>query len=211
MKAWGATLLGLALGLTLAYPALAQLPPDPVRSPAQLQQLFPSTTQLPAGMVLADAGSHNADQIAATFPDPQDAAQVLATWGWVGSAYEVYVAGPGAGPDTPAQLEISLHQFSTNTGAAYALPYYAHARAVLAQQTEGPVTQLRPCEAAVSGASDVSRYVRDGDLLIRVTATMPDAARANAAYLALSVATDVAFAVLGNAGSSARELDQTCH
>jgi hypothetical protein len=47
-------------------------------------------------------------------------------------------------------------------------------------------------------------------LLVRVTAVMPNGAPVNAYYLALGSATDVAYAVLGNAGGSAQELDQTC-
>lgn len=210
MKAWHSALVGILLALTIARPTLAEIPAVSSQPMSDLVLLFPNFAQVPAGMVLAEEGSRSAPEIAATFRDPMDAAQVLATWGWTFNAYRTYVAGPGAGPETPARLEVSLHQFASNTGAAYALPYFAHGRAVLLDQQEGPVAFLRPCEAAVTGAREATRYLRVGDLLVRVTAAMSNAAPANAYYLALGSATDVAYAVLGNAGGSAQELDQTC-
>ena len=210
MKAWHAALVGIMLALTIARPTLAEIPAASSQPLSDLGLLFPNFAQLPAGMVLAEEGSRGAAEIAATFRDPVDAAQVLSTWGWTFNTYRTYVAGPGAGPETPARLEVSLHQFASNTGAAYALPYFAHGRAVMLDLQEGPTGLLRPCEAAVTGAREATRYLRIGDLLLRVTAVMPNAAPANAYYLALGAATDVAYAVLGNAGGSAQELDQTC-
>jgi hypothetical protein len=200
----------MLLALTMVHPAVAEVPLAPSRAQADLGWLFPTGAQLPPGMVQVEEGSRNAAEIAATFRDPGDAAQVLTTWGWAFNAYRTYVAGPGAGPTTPARLEVSVHQFASNTGAAYALPYFAHGRAVMVNQQEGPTAFLRPCEAAVTGARDATRYLRIGNLLMRVTAVMPPTAPAQASYLARDVATDVAYAVLGNAGGSALELDQTC-
>ena len=210
MKAWCAALVGIAVVLTFARPALAEIPAAAAQPLSNLGFLFPNFAQLPAGMVLVEEGSRSAAEIAATFRDPVDAAQVLATWGWTFNTYRTYVAGPGAGPDTPARLEVSFHQFASNTGAAYALPYFAHGRAVMLGLQEGPVGFLRPCEAAVTGNLEATRYLRIGDLLVRVTAVMPNTAPSNAYYLALGSATDVAYAVLGNAGGSAQQLDQTC-
>ena len=210
MKAWHAAIVGIILALTFAQPTLAEIPAASSQPLSNLVLLFPNFAQLPAGMVLVEEGSRSAAEIAATFRDPIDAAQVLSTWGWTFNTYRTFVAGPGAGPETPGRLEVSLHQFASNTGAAYALPYFAHGRAVMLNLQEGPVEFLRPCEAAVSGAREATRYLRIGDLLVRVTAVMPNAAPSNAYYLALDSATDVAYAVLGNAGGSAQELDQTC-
>jgi hypothetical protein len=200
MKAWHAALVGIMLLLTFARPTLAEIPAAASQPVANLVFLFPNFAQLPAGMVLVEEGSRSEAEIA----------QVLTTWGWTFNTYRIYVAGPGAGPETPTRLEVSLHQFASNTGAAYALPYFAHGRAVLLGLQEGPVGFLRPCEAAVTGTQEATRYLRIGDLLVRVTAVMPNGAPVNAYYLALGSATDVAYAVLGNAGGSAQELDQTC-
>jgi hypothetical protein len=211
MRVWQAALVGITLALAIARPAWADIPPTPSRSQSDLALLFPSAVQLPPGMVLAEEGSRSAAEIAATFRDPVDTGQVLRAWGWAFNAYRVYVAGPGAGPESLTRLEVSLHQFSSNTGAAYALPYFAHDRAVMLDQQEGPTGLLRPCEAAVTGNREVTRYLRVGDLLVRVTSmAMPEAPREQAYFLTLGSATDVTLAVLANAGGSLRELDQTC-
>lgn len=210
MKAWHAVVVGIALSLFMALPALAEIPPQPSRSLVDLMRLFPTSSQLPVGMVLEDDGSRGLADIAATFPDPDDAETVLLRWAWAFNAYQVYVAGAYANPETPARLEISLHQFSNNTGAAYALPYFAHGRAVALGQAEGPVGQLRPCEAAVTSRTEATRYLRSGDLLIRVTAVMQGTSGEQTYYQALAAATQVAYAVLGNTGSSVQQLDRTC-
>ena len=210
MKTWVAGFVGIFLALTLVSPTFAEVPLAQPRSRQNLVALFPSPFQLPPGMVFVEEGSRSAGEIAATFPDPAETAQQLATYGWASNAYRVYVAGPGAGPTTPARLEISLHQFLTNTGAAYALPAFAHGRAVMLDQTEGPTAQLRPCEAATSGGNEATRYLRIGDLLVRVTAVMPGPPTADTYYLALGTSVDVASAVLSNAGGSWQGLDQTC-
>jgi hypothetical protein len=194
-------------------------PQPPNRSLQDLVALFPSAAQLPAGVVLAEQGTRTAAEIAATFPDPADAAQVLETWGWALNAYRVYVAGPTAGPSTPSRLEISLHQFSMNAtvgcatcGASYALSYFAHGRAVMLHQVERLALGMGPCDAEIASANgnEVTRYLRDGNLLIRVTAAMTNAPAANAYYLALAAATSTAISVVNNAGTTAYELDQTC-
>jgi len=210
MKTWVVGFVGMVLALTLVSPAVAEVPLAQSRSPQNLVALFPSSFQLPPGMVLVEEGSRSASEIAATFPDPVETAQQLATYGWATNAYRTYVAGPGAGPTTPARLEISFHQFLTNTGAAYALPTFAHARAVMLGQAEGPTALLRPCEAATSGSSDATRYLRIGDLLVRVTVVMPGPPNQDTYYLALGTSVDVVSAVLSNAGGSWQGLDQTC-
>ena len=207
MKVWQALLVAIALLWAGAGPALAQVPP---RTLADLQVIFPTAGQVPPGMVLTAQGSRSAAEIAASFPDPVDAGSVLATWGWSVNAYQDYVAGSNAGPETPARLEVSLHQFTSNTGAAYALPYYAHGRAVALQLMEGAPAQLGPCEAVVYGNGEATRYLRHGDLLVRITAVMPAPIQENSDYLALVAATDVAFIVLGRAGGTVRTLDLTC-
>ena len=223
MKAWHAVFVGIALVLTMAHPTLADTPqktPSPSRSLQNLMALLPSPEQLPAGMVLAEAGSLPASEIAATFPDPDDAADVLREWGWAVNAYRVYVAGTGAGPDRLTRLEISLHQFSTNSmvgcatcGASYALSYFAHGRAVMLDQGEILDPGMRPCEAELSAAygEEVTRYLRYGNLLIRVTGAAPKGHWLTAYYFTMPVAFATAAAVMENAGGSVSELDQTCH
>jgi hypothetical protein len=210
MKAWQAAFVAIAFVLTLVHPTVAETPPTPSRSLPDLMALFPSAAHLPAPMVLVEEETRSAAEVAATFPDPDDAAHVLQVWGWAFNADRVYVAGVGGGADTPSRLEISLQQFSTDIGAAYALSYFAHGRAVMRNHGEGIVPGLRPCEAQVSGGSEVTRYVRFGDVLIRVTVTMPGTASEPTYNQALRIATTMVTAVLENTGASADSLDHVC-
>ncbi|HET7093749.1 MAG TPA: hypothetical protein VFI22_09735, partial [Thermomicrobiales bacterium] len=168
------------------------IPATPDETP--LAPLLLSVADAPAGMAIAETGSRSAADIAATFPDPTDAAQQLQTWGWEANVYRTFVAGPDAPESTPRRLEISLFRFAWPAGAAWALPYFAHGRAVKMGQTEGPAALLRPDETAVLGPGEATRYVRVGTLLVRATATFPSGADASA--LALSAATTAAEAVL---------------
>ena len=99
MKTWHAALVGIMLLLTFTRPTLAEIPAASSQPLSNLVFLFPNFAQLPAGMVLAEEGSRSAAEIAASFRDPIDAAQVLSTWGWTFNTFRTYVAGPGAGPE----------------------------------------------------------------------------------------------------------------
>ncbi len=131
----------------------------------------------------------------------------------------VYVPGKNAGPDTLTRLEISLHQFATNSlvgcatcGAAYALPYFAHGRAVILAQIEVLAPGMGPCEAERTAADgeEVTEYLRYGNLLIRVTAAKPKGQWASVSSFTMPAASAVANAVMQNAGGSAQDLAQTC-
>src|SRR5215212_11149724 len=158
-------LVCLALILIMPHPALAGWP-DPGRSLDELRGLFPSAAQLPAGATLVEEGTRSLDELAAGFPDPDDARQVLTAWGWSRTVYRIYVIDPAAAPRSttaipaPDRLEISLHQFATSStigsaaaGASYALPYFAHGRAVMLGQDQRIELGMRPREAVVMGLS----------------------------------------------------------
>lgn len=173
--------------------------------------LLPEGLQLPAGLTLQGSGTrYRLSELAGTFRNPRDAAQLLSSWGWMGNAYRSYAAEAGAGSATPARLEISLHQFRSSTGAAYALPYFAHDRAVALHHQEEPFSLLLPCEATVLNDGSATRYLRRRNLLVRVTVVMPWPGDANAAAAALATATNLAQAVLANAGSDSPAMTAHC-
>jgi hypothetical protein len=217
--------LCLALTLIMPRPALAEWP-DPGRSLDELWGLFPSTKQLPTGATLVEEGTRSLDELAAGFPDPDDARQVLTDWGWSRTVYRVYAIEPAAPRATtaipaPDRLEISLHQFATSStigsataGASYALPYFAHGRVVMLGQDQRIELGMRPCEAAVMGVgaggdTEYTYYIRSGSLLIRVTAATSHTEGA-LYYIVMPPATQMAGVVLQNAGKPIQGLAQTC-
>jgi hypothetical protein len=223
-------LLVLLIMLIMPRPVLAEWP-DPGRSVAELQGLFPSTAQLPVGATLVEEGTRSLDELSDGFPDPDDAMQVLTTWGWSRNVYRVYVINSAStsrsngNPPAPDQLEISLHQFATSStigsaaaGASYALGYFAHGRAVMLDQNQRIEMGMSPCEAAVMGSSaealgagavEYTYYVRSGTLLIRVTATTSQI-EGSPYYIVMPPATQMASAILQNLGDSRLALEQTC-
>jgi len=164
-------------------------------------------------MVMQETGGRTAEEIAATFPDPADAANALSLQmtDWQYNSYRVYVAQTGATQDTPARIEVSLHQFSSAGGAAYMLPYFADGRAdLLGQRVQSPWVS-GPCTGWVVGTGESTLYVRINDLLVRATVVaQPSLPSPEAYYLTLQVANNVVAAVLANAGTSRQFLDQTC-
>ena len=200
MKAWHAALVGMMLLLTFARPTLAEIPAAASQPVANLVFLFPNFAQLPAGMVLVEEGSRSEAEIAATFRDPIDAAQVLTTWGWTFNTYRIYVAGPGAGPETPTRLEVSLTSLCRTPGPPMpcrTLPMAGRCCWDCRKDRLKILASVRGGGHRHSASDPVSAdwgFAGAGD--------RGDAERApvNAYYLALGSATDVAYAVLGNAG-----------
>lgn len=162
---------------------------------------FPVGVPLPAGLTLQASGTRQVlGEITGTFRNPRDAAQLLAGWGWQGNVYRSYAAAPGAGPSTPVQLEVSLHRFGTSTGAAYALSYFAHDRAVAIHHHEEMTGLLLPCAAMVLDNGSATQYLRGRNLLVRVTVIMRWPADARASEAARLTATSMAIAILEQAG-----------
>jgi hypothetical protein len=201
-------------GVALCPPArrvVAQSATPVAPQAPDLASLFPDERELPAGLELESAGvREEVGQLAGTFRNSRDAAELLAGWGWIGNAYRSYAARAGAGNVTPARVEISLHQFTSSSGAAYALPYFAHDRAVALHQQEEPGGFLRPCAAVVLGKGEATQFLRQGALVVRVSVAMPAPMAGDADALALRTATELALAVLANTGGTPRALSVGC-
>jgi hypothetical protein len=161
---------------------------------ASLAAMLPSTSEVPPGLTLASEGAITAEAIPLTFPEPAEAAERLARWGWQEHAYRSFVVADEPPRGAPSSVEISLHQFATDSGAASALPYFAEARSEARGLSVVPIEPMQPDEAVVVGqraeANEVTLYLRLGNVLVRVTAVVPDGP-------AESVAREVADAVAG--------------
>jgi hypothetical protein len=217
-RPWFGSFIGIALILALIQPVAGQAPAP---GGGDLGALFPAPAQLPAGATLVEEGARTLDEIAATFPDSADARHVLTTDGWAANAYRVYtVPAPvtNTPPGGPMRLELSLHWFAVDRqlscpicGAAFALPYFAHGRAVLLGQQEViDPDRATPCELDVVGTGGVefTIYQRIGAIVARITVAQPDVQWAY--YTTGPMAFDMATALMEQAGTSRVAVRQTC-
>jgi predicted metalloprotease len=109
--------------------------PRPVSAPApstvsvsqpDLASLIPSRLELPQGQSFRvdEEGATTLEKLAASFPDPPEAASLLQTWGWQGNRYRYY-ASDNPPPNAAGWVELSIHRFANADAAAAALPYFA--------------------------------------------------------------------------------------
>ena len=150
----------------------------PVAPVADLVGLLPSTSEIPPGLTLESEGALTADAMPLTFPVPAEARDRLANWEWQENAYRSFVAAGGRPPGAPSAVEISLHRFASDGGAAAAMPYFAEARAEARGLSLVPSESTPPAETAVIGkvaeGNEATLYVRLGNVLVRVTVVVPD-------------------------------------
>ena len=194
-------LVALALAPLLAPPglAVAQAVAPSAQAETDLADLLPGEGDVPAGLVAVEEGWRTAAAVAAGFPDPAEAARLLAGWGWEANAYRAFAApGPVSAPRAAASLEVSLHRFAA-AGAAQALDYFADGRIAALGVSERPAEplgdQARAVGGAVDGGAEATVYARLGAVLVRVSAVGPVGSPSG-------VAKWVARAVAGNAYAS---------
>lgn len=187
--------LGQLRPVNLAKPLVGQVDPagvgaapnDPPRLPEPdvrpassllLPDLLPDLPVLSQGQPfrLEEEGTVGLDELAASLPDPVEAAGLLRQWGWQENPYRIYAADDPP-PDAVGFVVLSIHRFATADGAAAALTYFAQGR----QATAG----LRPVDlglfgdqsAALTGPAfngdEVTIYTRRGNVLLRATGIAP--------------------------------------
>jgi hypothetical protein len=167
---------------------------EPTPPAASLAAMLPSTNEVPPGLTLESDGAIAAGAMPLTFPAPAEAAERLARWGWQENAYRNFVAAGDPPPGAPSSVEISLHQFASDSGAASALPYFAEARSEARGLSVAPIEQMRTDEAAVVGqgaeGNEATLYLRLGDVLVRITAVVPHGSAENVAREVADVVVD---------------------
>jgi hypothetical protein len=135
-----------------------------------LVAMLPTQDELPADLILLKEGTREAEEITATFPDPDDVAQRFTEWGWQETAYRDFASHGGT-----TSVSVSLHRFAGAQAAAEALSYLAEARGVALRLN--PITvapmgdQVEAVEGTVAKGREVSLYVRQGAVVARITVT----------------------------------------
>lgn len=129
---------------------------------------------VPAGLVEIERGSRDLDAIAAGFPSPDEAAQLMTAWGWAGNAYFNFAGVTASGTTS---LEVSFHLFDGEPGATEAMSYFAAGRATVRGYDPLPFERVGDDALAiggpVAGGTEVTIYLRIGAYLVRISAVSP--------------------------------------
>ena len=165
------TLMGMMLlgGLQGSFIVRAQEQP--------LVELLPTAGDLSADLVQSEDRARTLDEQAAMFANAGEMTQLLTQWGWQENVFRVYQSTiPTASGAPSATIDVSLTRFATPDGAAAALPVFLEDRAAVLGESEGQrPLQLGDETRALTGQTpqgdDVTLYVRQGNLLLRVSVT----------------------------------------
>ena len=135
-------------------------------------QWFPKEADVGDGYKRADNGTRTGDEVAASFPDPEDATVQIDGFGWVENAYRQYELDSGATTDTQV-INVSVHRFKTEQGASDALAYFANGgqTAQNLEEVSNADTigdESISLQGAIEGGNIYVVYFRKDDFLIRV-------------------------------------------
>src|SRR5690606_38514530 len=146
---------------------------DPLSLPTTsvLASLLPTQLNIPVGIEVTGEGGFQADEITRTFPDPEDAAEQFRIWGWQENQFRTFATTDGT------SIAISLHRFSDPGSAADALDYFVTARATAINLRPSTISdfgdQVAAIEGRVAGGHEVSLYIRQDEVLARITVVTP--------------------------------------
>ena len=165
------TLIGMMLlgSLASGLGVLAQEQP--------LVDLLPAAGDISADLVQSEDRTRTLDEQAAMFANAGEMIQLLTQWGWQENVFRVYQSTiPTSNGAPSATIDVSLTRFASQDGAAAALPVFLQDRAaVLGQSEVQRPLQLGDETRALTGSTpqgdDVTLYVLQGNLLLRVSVT----------------------------------------
>jgi hypothetical protein len=142
-----------------------------------LASLLPTAGDISADLVQSEDRTRSLEEQASMFANPGEMLQRLTEWGWQENVFRVYQSTIPTSSGAPsATIDVSLTRFASPEGAAAALPVFLQDRAVVLGESEvqRPL-QLGDETRALSGITpqgdDVTLYVRQGNLLLRVSVT----------------------------------------
>lgn len=164
----GMALLGALLGvLPGGYSVGAQAQP--------LADMLPTAGDISADLVQSEDRSRSLGEQASMFSNAGEMTQRLTGWGWQENVFRVYQSTIPTGSGAPsATIDVSLTRFASAEGATAALPVFLEDRAaVLGESEVRRPLQLGDETRALTGVTeqgdDVTLYVRQGNLLLRVS------------------------------------------
>lgn len=136
------------------------------------RQWFPTEREVGEGFTKAEDDTRTADDVAAAFPDPEDAAVKIVEFGWVENAFRNYER-TGASETEAYSISISIHKFDTEGGASDALDYFSaggQAAQGLIEVKGAPELgeESISLQGFIEGGNLYVVYIRQGNFLFRI-------------------------------------------
>ncbi len=159
--------------------ALAQGEASPTPA-AGVSFTFPDADQVPAGMVIISDGERTLDDVASGFGDPVGTILRFDEWGWEGNTIRAFHIAEEDAADSQELdgIYISVHQFGSPEFAAEALDYSMteHLLDPAIEEVEGPEfgSVSRTFVGDMAYGTEITFYVQEGPLLIRLSASSPE-------------------------------------
>jgi hypothetical protein len=150
-------------------------------SPVAINEIvLPTEEQVPNGLVMIEDRDRTLDEITANFSDPAAARERFVAWGWQRNSIRAFHVPEGTALD-PTEIDgiyISVHAFGSPEAAADALTYSFDVQAATTGLSEMPIDPLgdssRALYGKVSYGNEITLYVQQGTLLIRLSASSPE-------------------------------------
>jgi hypothetical protein len=179
-----ARLLVVAL-MSLAFLPLRLVSAQPGTPAASPAAVSPTTAvmltegEVPEGLVMTDDRERTLTEVASGFAQPEAAERQFKTWGWRANSVRAFHT-PASVKADPQQIDgiyISVHQFGTPEDAAAAMAYSVQIHTGGTKLEEQDHEPLGDSSVVLYGpmpyGNEVTYYVQQGDLLIRLSASSP--------------------------------------
>jgi hypothetical protein len=141
---------------------------------ASARSLLPGLSDLPEAFERTEDDRRTLEQVVAGFGDPDEASQLLQEWGWEENAYRTFQipAGADLDPNATSFINVSVHRFGDEEGAASAMAYFVDAVVAAQGLEEFAVDPIGDDTVALQGSPDGANltviYVLWGNFLIRI-------------------------------------------
>ncbi|MGI8403404.1 MAG: hypothetical protein ACR2OE_01305 [Thermomicrobiales bacterium] len=146
---------------------------------AKIPLTWPTTKQVPAGLEITGDGDRSLTEVVASFRDPVAARKQFIAWGWQRNHVRSFHAPAGQfrAQDKINGVYISVHVFGSPDNAAAALDSLFGVLVADSRFKEVPIDPLGERSRALYGkvayGNEVTIYVQQDNLLIRLTASSP--------------------------------------
>ena len=137
----------------------------------ELMTLLPVQSEVPSDLEHVGDRNRSLSQVVVNYTDPDETERLFKSWGWDGNVTRSY-EGTGWSSGV-TDVYVSIHRFDSDVNAVKALEYSLYDQLVSTGAWEIAVEPIGETTRALATASDITIYVQQGDVIIRLTVAAP--------------------------------------